>query len=254
MGLSLHLSSVPYRKWTIARVAALTCAVVACGDAASVRNVQTAAPTAVATAANAYYCLERVRGLDPERLPQAYLVLRLKVAVSYLNEGGKPLILPLECKRTVYTALKPGKMSVFKEGFGLFDGDLKPMDHLPPDVGANNPIDPKNDVFAVIPAGGELAPPLLEEITLPVSRKGVLKKYPDLRGKRVYVKLRFEHRQLTAPLAAHLSDQWSRFGVPWTGALTTNTILIDVPASPEAEPCKDDYKPAHPVVGENDKK
>jgi len=87
-----------------------------------------------------------------------------------------------------------------------------------------------------------------------VNRKGVLRKYPDLRGKRVYIKLRFEHRGLTAPFQAQLSDRWSRFGVPWTGTLTTNTILVDVPAVPQAEPCKDDYTPAHPVAGDDDKK
>lgn len=208
----------------------------------------------MAKAANVSYCLERVRGLNPERLPQAYLVLRLRVLISYLNEGTQPVILPLEHQRTIYTALKPGQMSVFKEGLRLFDSDPKPMERLPEDVSPNNPIDPKNDYFAVIPAGGEMAPPLLEEVELPVSRKGVVRKYPDLRGKRVYVKLRFEHRPLAAPLEAHLSDQWSRFGVPWTGTLTTNTILIDVPAAPEAEPCKDDYKPSHEVVGVDDKK
>jgi hypothetical protein len=243
-----------FRKFTIARVVSLICAGVGCAHAATVRDAQTPSPTAVATAANVNYCLWRPRGLEPERLPQAYLVLRLRVAVSYLNEGTRPVILPLEHTRTIYTALKPGKMGVFKEGFGLFDSDLKVMEQLPPDVNADNPSHPKNDIFAVIPAGGRIAPPLIEEITLPVSRKGMFKKYPDLRGHRVYVKLQFAHRALATALEANLSDRWSRFGVPWTGTLTTNTILIDVPAAPEAEPCKDDYKPAHPAVGENDKK
>jgi len=164
------------------------------------------------------------------------------------------VILPLEHERTIYTSLKPGQMSVFKEGLGLFDPTFKEMTELPPDVSPDNPVSPKNDYFAVIPAGGEMTPPLVEEITLPVSRKGVLRQYPDLRGHRVYVKLRYTHRELSAALNAHLSDQWSRFGVPWTGTLTTNTILIDVPAAPEAAPCKHNAKPAHPAVGLNDEK
>jgi hypothetical protein len=243
-----------FSKFTIGRVIALIGAVVACAHAAAIRGSNVVSPTAVATAANVNFCFDRVRGLVPDRLPPAYLVLRLRVRVSYLNEGTRPVILPLERTRTIYTALTPGKMSVFKEGLGLFDSDLKIMDRLPPDVSADNPIDPKNDFFAVIPAGGELTPPLVEEITLPVSRQGMFRKYPDLRGHRVYVKLQFAHRELAAALAANLSDRWSRFGVPWNGTLTTNTILIDVPAAPEAEPCKDDYKPAHPAVGEDDKK
>jgi|HubBroStandDraft_1064217.scaffolds.fasta_scaffold189058_2 hypothetical protein len=224
------------------------------GQAATLRDAKTAGPTAVATAANVNYCFARVRGLDPERLPPAYLVLRLLVTVSYLNEGSRPVILPLERHRTIYTALKPGQMSVFKEGLGFFDADLKVMDHLPSDVSQDSPISPKNDFFTVIPPGGELTPPLQEEIELPVSRKGVFRNYPDLRGHRVYVKLRFAHRVMAASLEANLSDRWSHFGVPWTGTLTTNTILIDVPAAPEAEPCKDSYTPAHPAVGEDDKK
>jgi hypothetical protein len=237
----------------IGRVAVLTCAV-ACAHAAALRDLKVASPTAVATAANVNYCFDRVRGLEADRLPSAYLVLRLRVTVSYLNEGTRPVILPLERTRTIFTALKPGKMGVFKEGIGLFDSDLKIMDRLPPDVSADNPIVPKNDFFAVIPAGGEMTPPLVEDITLPVTRQGMFRKYPDLRGQRVYVKLQFAHRELAAALAANLSDRWSRFGVPWNGTLTTNTILIDVPAAPQAEPCKDDYKPAHPAVGEDDKK
>jgi hypothetical protein len=129
------------------------------------------------------------------------------------------------------------------------------MKDLPADVSPDSPVSPKNDVFAVIPAGGEMTPPLLEEIEMPVSRKGLFRQYPDLRGHRVYVKLRFVHRELSAALAADLSDRWSRFGVPWTGTLTTNTMLIDVPAAPEAAPCKDIQTPAHPVVGlDNDSK
>lgn len=216
-------------------------------QAASVRDRAIVSPSAIAAAANVSYCFERVRGLDPERLPPSYLVLRLRVLVSYRNGGTRPLILPMERERTVYTALSPGKMSLSKEGLSLFDPTLKEMTELPAGVSPGSPVDPKNDVFSVIPADGEMAPPLLEEITLPVSRKGVFRKYPDLRGRRVYVKLRFEHRHLSPALNAHLSDQWSRFGVPWTGTLTTNNILIDVPAAPEAAPCKDSNKPAHPA-------
>ncbi len=72
------------------------------------------------------------------------------------------MILPLERERTIYTALKPGNMSEFKEGLGLLDPALKVMNELPADVSRDNPILPKNDVFGVIPAGGEMTPPLLE--------------------------------------------------------------------------------------------
>jgi hypothetical protein len=107
---------------------------------------------------------------------------------------------PLERKRTIYTALKPGAMNEYEEGLGLFNPVLKEMQELPPAVSADNPISPKNDVFTVIPAGGEMTPPLLEELILPVNRKGLFRRYPDLRGHRVYVKLRFVHRELSPVL------------------------------------------------------
>jgi hypothetical protein len=236
-------------KFAIARVSALTCVGLCFGQAATVRSSAIPSPSAIAANADVSYCFARVRGLDPGRQPPAYLVLRLRVTVSYRNPGTRPVILPLERERIIYTALKPGAMSVFKEGLGLFDRTLNPMKDLPADVSPQNPNDPKNDAFAVVPAGGEMTPPLLEEITLPVSRQGLFRHYPDLRGHRVYIKLRFVHRELTAALQADLSDRWSRFGVPWTGTLTTNTILVDVPAAPEAAPCKDIQTPAHPVAG-----
>lgn len=219
------------------------------GFAAAARDFPVASPIAEATNAQVSYCFARVRGLDPERLPPAYLVLQLNVTVSYRNAGTRPIILPLERERTIYTALKPGQMGVFKQGLGWFNPLLNPMTDLPPDVSPASPISPKNDVFTVIPAGGEMTPPLFEEIMLPVSRKGLFRHYPDLRGHRVYLKLRFAHRELSAGFQAHLSDQWSRFGVPWSGTLTTNTILIDVPATPQAAPCKDTDIPAHPAEG-----
>jgi hypothetical protein len=244
---------MPATMFSAARVSALLA--LFCGlQAATVPSAKTTSPTAVATAANVSYCFARVRGLDPERLPPAYLVLRLRVAVSYLNEGTRPLIVPREHRRIVSTGLKPGQWSVFKPDFGLLDPTYPVMKILPAEVSPDNPTDPKNDFFTVIPAGGEMMPPLLEEVILPVSRKGVFRKYPDLRGRRVYVTLRFVHRELNGALEADLSDRWARFGVPWTGSVTSNVILIDVPVAPQAEPCKDDYTPAHPVVSADDKK
>jgi hypothetical protein len=243
-----------FSQFVVASVSLLVCVGLCFGQDATRRNLGTASPAAIATKADVNYCFARVRGLEPDRLPPAYLVLRLRVVVSYRNGGTRPMILPLERERTIYTALKPGEMRVFKEGLGLFDPVVQVMKELPASVSRESPVSPKNDVFAVIPAGGEMAPPLLEEITIPVNRKAPFRQYPDLRGKRVYVKLRFVHQELSATLKADLSDRWSRFGVPWTGTLTTNTIQIDVPANPQAAPCVDSQKPAHPVVAIDDYK
>jgi hypothetical protein len=235
-------------KFTIACVSVLTCFGLCFGQDAARKGSGTAGPAAVATNADVSYCFARQRGLDPGHLPQSYLVARLRVLISYRNAGTRPIFLPLERERTISYGLKQGEMSVLKEPLSLFEPPFKPMKDLPADVSPDSPVTPKNDVFTVIPADGEITPPLLEEFTLPVTRPGVFKHYPNLRGHKVYIKLRFEHRELTAALKTDLSDRWARFGVLWTGAVTTNTFVIDVPADPQAAPCKEDPTPDHPAA------
>lgn len=229
-------------KRIISRASAilLTSVCLSFGQTAAPRGAPVTGPTAIATNADVKYCFARVRGLDPGRLPPSYLVMQLRVRVSYRNAGNRPLIMPLAHERTVYTALKPGTMSEFHPPIGtLIEPAVKMMKDLPADVSPTSPVDPKNDVFAVIPAGGEMTPAPVEEIVIPVNRTAIFRHYPDLRGKKVYIKLKFVHQELAPALTADLSDRWAPFGVPWTGILTTNTFTVDVPQMPLAEPCKD---------------
>ncbi len=69
--------------------------------------------SAAARITEANYCFARTRRLTPERQPPSYLVLRLRIQVAYLNAGTRPLIIPIEHDRTVYTALNPGVMTIF---------------------------------------------------------------------------------------------------------------------------------------------
>ncbi len=202
-------------------------------------------PTATAAIAEATYCFARVRGHDPGRLPPAWLVLQLHVRVSYRNPGLRPLILPLERERTIYTSLKAGaRMNVFHGSLSLLEPSYAMMKDLPADVSPDNPIDPRNDVFTMIPAAGEMSPPLMEDIVLPVNRQSLFHHDPDLRGHRLYLRLKFRQRELSPSLITALSDRWTRFGVPWTGTLMTDTFAIDVPQAPQGAPCKDDYDAA----------
>jgi hypothetical protein len=196
------------------------------------------APTVTARVVEANYCFARVRGLLPERLPAPPLVLQLRFQVSYHDAGSRPLILPLDHELEVFTALKPGAMKLFAKPAGLFDPVLKVMTHLPPDVSPDSPVNPANNVFAVIPAGGVLTVPVLEELTVPIYKKS-LRKPVDLRGHRLYVRLQFNHQPISKDLEAALSDRWARFGVPWSGSLRTETLVFDVPASPQAAECVD---------------
>jgi hypothetical protein len=211
-------------------------------SAASLPEVRTPAPVVSAAITQSHYCFARVRGLDPGRLPPAYLVLQLRVKLSYRNTGKRALIVPLEHEHAIYAAFKPGPMIALHEPPGVPEPAYSPMIHLPADVNPDNPTTPANDVFGLIPAGGELSPAITEEITLAVDRHSLFHSNPDLRGHRVYLKLQLDHRELSPVLDAVLSDRWTKFGVPWTGALRTNTFAIDVPASPAAQPC-DDARP-----------
>jgi hypothetical protein len=204
------------------------------------------APTLEATAkiVEANYCFAIAHGLVPERLPIPPLVLQLKLQVSYHDAGSRPLILPLEHDVAVYTAQKSGLMKLSS----VLGPNLKSMEHLPAGVSPQSPVSPANDVFTIIPAGGEINPPVMEEITVPVYRKSTRQKI-DLRGHRLYLRLQLDHQPLSPPLEAAMSDRWTRFGEPWTGRLRTNTLLLDIPASPAAKECVDVKAPHYPHHG-----
>jgi hypothetical protein len=202
-------------------------------------------PTATAKVIEANYCFAELHGLLPERLPAPALVLKVRLQIAYHDGGGRPLILPLNHESTVWMSKTPGVMKILHQPVGLMDPAVKPMMRLPADVNPDNPVNPKNDVFGLIPAGGDLVAPLEEDVILQIYKTS-LRERVDLRGKRVYVKLQFDHQPLSGNLEAQLSDRWSRFGVPWTGALRTNTLIFDIPTRPNAHKCPD-LNTAHPA-------
>jgi hypothetical protein len=198
---------------------------------ASLPDSRTPAITALARISAGGYCFARVRRLEPELQPPSYLVLRLKIQVAYHNAGTRPLIIPVAHERTIYTALKEGVMNIFHELPSIegLNPSLKPMKELPGAVSPDNPVDPKNDYFAIVPAGGDLVSPIFEDITFPVNHKGLLRHDPDLRGQRLYIRLRLNQQEISNTLLTDLSDRWTRFGVPWTGDVMTNVLAVDVP-------------------------
>ncbi len=236
-------------KSVLVPAGALLCAGFCFGQAGAARN---ASPAAVATNADVHYCFARRRGLDPGLQPPSYLAAQLRVRIAYRNAGMRSIILPLENERTVFVGLKPDELSVYHERLGLFPPSFKPLKELPAGVGEDSPVNPANDFFTVIPMGGEMELPHLDELTLPVTGKTPFKGNPDLRGRKLYVRFRFLHRDLAPALKAKMSDRWARFGVLWTGDLTTNTFAIDIPAEPQASLCAD--VPDHTSVKPNEGK
>jgi hypothetical protein len=197
---------------------------------------QTVKPDAFVKIDEQNYCFVRPRMLEMERAPQSILVLQMRLQLAYRNTNPRPLILPVQHDQWPYTSLKTGQVmtkqkSLYKGGF--INPKVALMTHLPPDVSPDNPVDPPNDVFSIIPAGGFLNSPVHEEVQLTIYNKSA-KRDPDLRGHRVYLRLELEQQPISPDLLAKLSDMWVRIGVPWTGKLRTNTLAIDVPAAPEA--------------------
>jgi hypothetical protein len=222
--------------------AASACLSLCAVQGASLPEARAVTPIALARITEANYCFARTRRFTPERQPPSYLVLRLKIQVAYRNTGTRALIIPIEHERAVYTALKPGVMDLFRELTGIdgLEPSLKVMKELPPKVSPDDPIDPKNDVFAIIPAQGDLVSPIFEEVTFPVNHKGLLRHDPDLRGHKLYVRLQLKQQELLPALETDLSDRWTRFGVPWSGSVMTNVVTIDVPRElQDAKPCVD---------------
>ena len=205
----------------------------------------TSNPIATAKVLQANYCFAEIHGILPERLPIPPLVLRVRVQVAYHDSGPRPLILPLGHELTVWMSQTPGVMKILHQPGNINDGSVKPMAYLPADVSPENPMEPKNDVFAVIPAGGDLISPWEEELTVQIYNQSIRKRV-DLRGHRIYLKLQLDHQPMAQNLEAQLSDRWNKFGVPWTGVLRTNTLTFDVPSAPEAAKCTDTGSP-HPA-------
>lgn len=214
-------------------------------NAAALPKAPVNGPEATAAIAGAEYCFAHERKLEVEKAPPSYLVLHLKIHVSYRNTGTRPLIMPLGREKTAYTALKPGIMKIFPQPQNFPDDQtVTLMKDLPADVNPQNPVNPHNDVFTVIPAAAEMTPAFEEEVILPVNRKNLFRHDPDLRGHRLYVRLQFDHQELEPGLEANLSDRWASFGVPWTGMTRTNTLMFDVPMTPPAsKPCVDSRVP-----------
>lgn len=202
--------------------------------AASLPNNSPVSPTAVARIAGGEYCFAHDRRIDVEREPPSWLALRLRIQVAYHNPGGRPLIIPIEHDRTVYTALQAGVMTVYREPITIddFNPSLKPMIELPPTVSRDNPVNPRNDSFVIVPARGDLVSSEVEEVVFPVNHKTLFRHYPDLRGKKLYIRLQLDQQDMNPSLLTELSDRWSRFGVPWTGNVMTNVMTVQVPHNP----------------------
>ena len=201
---------------------------------ATAADTRIIAPTVVARISGGDYCYEHNRRIEVDKQPPSWLALQLKVQVAYHNPGTRPLIIPLEHARVIYTAIHEGNMTTYKElpNVEALNPSLKPMNALPGKVSPDNPTDPKNDYFAVIPPGGDLVSPIVENLLFPINHKVLFRHDPDLRGRKLYVRLQLNQQDVLPSLLTDLSDRWNKFGVPWTGSVMTNVMTVNVPQNP----------------------
>jgi len=228
-------------KIRILSITSLSFCLCLASHAASIGRQSIPSPEASAAITGADYCFAHTRALEYERQPPSYLVLHLHVKVAYKNPGARPLILPIGRDTTLYTALKPGIMKITAQPKNFPDDNISTvMKVLPANVNPDSPVNPANDVFQIIPAGGLMTPGIDEDVVLPVNHKTLLRHDPDLRGHRIYVRLQFDHQEIAPELEAQLSDRWAKFGAAWSGMTRTNTMMFDIPKDPPAaKPCVD---------------
>lgn len=209
---------------------------------ASLPDNRVVAPTAVARIVSGDYCFVHSRRIEVERQAPSWLVLKLRVQVAYRNPGLRPLILPIGHERIVYTAFRPGVMNIFKElpTIESLNPTLKAMEALPPTVSPDSPVDPKNDSFAVIPANGNYIASKYEDLYFPVNHKTLWRHDPDLRGKKLYLRVQLNQQDMNPSLVTELSDRWVKFGVPWTGSVMTNIMTVNIPQNPAPSGVCDD--------------
>ena len=118
------------------------------------------------------------------------------------------------------------------------------MKVLPADVSPQSPVDPHNDVFTIIPAGGEMKSGFEDELSLPVNHKTVFRHDPDLRGHRVYLRLQYDHQARSTGAGGTAIEPLGKVRRSLDRYGRTNTTAFDVPANPPAaKPCVDTRLP-----------
>jgi hypothetical protein len=59
----------------------------------------------------------------------------------------------------------------------------------------------------------------------------------SLLGKRIYLRLDLNHFGYTERLKQEFLERAAHIGYPWTGAISTSAVAIDIPQTPESPEC-----------------
>jgi hypothetical protein len=227
------------RALSSAILAVLLLAAVAAGFQ---QSPDAAGPVATATILNSRYCLgtpspnvpmvRRNGRLEPiELFPPDAITLRLQLSVGYRNTGTVPWILPVASQAVVLAGTDPAALAEVPQPI-LTQGPA-PSEKLPD----GSEEMPSRSLFPAIPPGESLSVTNpLETVLLHIFRPSI-KSEPDLRGKKIYVRLEFFSSRWTPRLLSRLAKKWKNYGTLWTESVRTEPIEINVPRTPEIADC-----------------
>jgi hypothetical protein len=201
-----------------------------------------AGPVATATILNSRYCLgtpspnlpmvRRNGRLEPiELYPPDSITLRLQMSVAYRNPASTPWIFPVASQTVVLM------------GTALDSLLEAPQPFLTPSPAASDTLPDRNEdapARALFPA---LAPRELMNVANPLESIFLhiytpsIRTEPDLRGKKIYVRLELLSSRWTPRLLARLAKKWKSYGNLWTDSVRTEPIEIEIPRTPEISDC-----------------
>lgn len=195
-----------------------------------------------ATILNSRYCLgtpsanlpmiRRNGRLEPiELYPPDAVTLRLQMSVAIRNAATETWIVPVPNQTVVLAGTDPGALREIPQPF--LTQTPAASDRLPD----GNEEAPARSLFPTLGPGESLSVgnplgTMLIRVFTPSIRSE-----PDLRGKKMYVRLELFSSQWTPRLLGRLAKKWKNYGVLWTEGVRSEQVEIDVPRMPEISDC-----------------
>ena len=213
-----------------------------CSAAVAFQQPDSAGPVAAASILSSRYCLgppspnlpmvRRNGRLEPiELYPPDSITLRLRMNVTYRNTASVPWILPVASQTVVLAGTEPDSLVEVPQPF------LTPSPAASDKLPDANEDAPARALFPSIAPGQSLsvANPL-ESVLLHIYTPSI-RSEPDLRGKKIYVRLELLSSRWTPRLLARLAKKWKNYGNLWTESVRTEPLEIEIPRAPEIADC-----------------
>ncbi len=186
------------------------------------------------------FCLGKPAGpVIRERQPPDAITLRLKIRLSYHNQGPEPLIVPLSRASSAIVSRNMADVISRKNQFVIKYRPAPPPAQLV-ERGIN--LDrPQSPFFEIIPSGGENREYQNEHVILRIHAPSKPNAATELLGRQIYLQLQLNHGQLSSALARDLANRWQAIGRLLTDEVRTEPIQITIPMVPKIGDCSSEY-------------